>query len=150
MPTVLQEKAFRILQSGEVNSTAEALIKAGYSPTITRAPSKVTESEGWKQLVAKYLPDDLLMKVHTEGLTATKHLKDIGEVEDYQTRHKYLETAYKITGRLKESVDVSSGGLSLRELFQQAHTTIIDITDQQQIETPKELTDQNENNSQGI
>ncbi len=39
------------------------------------------------------LPDELLSKVHLEGLNATYN-----EVPDYSVRHKYLDSAYKIKG----------------------------------------------------
>lgn len=63
------------------------------------------------------LPDELLAKVHVEGLYATKRsgtgamkigisadgkVNDFGHTEidepDYAVRHKYLDTAYKIKG----------------------------------------------------
>lgn len=57
------------------------------------------------------LPDELLAQVHLEGLRATK-IQGVGgmlisaegiehadnEVPDYATRHKYLDSAYKLKG----------------------------------------------------
>jgi phage terminase small subunit len=39
------------------------------------------------------LPDDLLAKVHKEGLSATRE-----DEPDYAVRHKYLDSAYKLKG----------------------------------------------------
>ncbi len=57
---------------------------------------------------ADRIPDDLLEKVHIEGLQATRRttIKVLGEDEsceevlepDYAVRHKYLDTAYKVKG----------------------------------------------------
>lgn len=41
------------------------------------------------------LPDDLLARIHKEGLEATR-LEDDGP--DFNVRHKYLDTAYKLKG----------------------------------------------------
>lgn len=67
--------------------------------------------------IADALPDNLLAKVHLEGLYATKRsgtggmkmtigtdgkVNDLGHTEidepDYAVRHKYLDSAYKIKG----------------------------------------------------
>jgi len=57
--------------------------------------------------IAERIPDELLEKVHLEGLVATKISsirkltpdgpEDIEE-PDYATRHKYLDSAYKLKG----------------------------------------------------
>ncbi len=61
----------------------------------------------------EYLPDDLLMKVHSEGLQATRtsnaailltkegqlikaEEQGLIEVPDHATRHKFLDTALKL------------------------------------------------------
>lgn len=43
--------------------------------------------------IQEALPDDLLAKVHLQGLDAT----DEG-IPDYAVRHKYLDSAYKLKG----------------------------------------------------
>ncbi len=48
------------------------------------------------------LPDELLSKVHFEGLNATR-----GEEPDFAVRHKYLDTAYKIKGSYAPEKHVS-------------------------------------------
>lgn len=50
---------------------------------------------------ADRIPDELLERVHLEGLEAGKIIiKDEQKVlePDYPTRHKYLDTAYKLKG----------------------------------------------------
>lgn len=50
------------------------------------------------------LPDELLAKIHREGLYATKPIYNddgdiIAEDADFNARHKYLDSAYKLKGR---------------------------------------------------
>jgi phage terminase small subunit len=54
--------------------------------------------------LAEALPDDLLAKVHLEGLFATRAIfnKDgdnVGEDADFGIRAKYLDMAYKLKGQ---------------------------------------------------
>lgn len=50
-----------------------------------------------KRTIAEQIPDDLLIKVHLEGLNATSGTGDNTQA-DYGVRHKYLDTAHKIKG----------------------------------------------------
>lgn len=69
------------------------------------------------------ITDKLLQQKILEGLNATRVISakitskeadsqtdDFIDVEDYLTRHKYLETALKLKKRLTDRVDVTSGG----------------------------------------
>ena len=82
-------------------SMGEAMREAGYSPETAKNPQQVTRSKGWAQLVEEYLPDDLLAKVHKEGLEATNK-----DGADYSVRHRYLDTAYKIKGKIVDKMDI--------------------------------------------
>ena len=67
--------------------------------------------------IADELPDELLLEVHLEGLAAGKHIyknnNESGEIEDmgiepdYATRHKYLDSAYKLKGTYAPEKSVS-------------------------------------------
>lgn len=97
MPTIKQRKAVRALgENGGIVSTA--MIEAGYSPKTAKNPDKLTESDGFRELTKKFLPDDLLMKVHMQGLQATRSDSAGQQVDDFQARHKYLDSAYKLKG----------------------------------------------------
>lgn len=48
--------------------------------------------------IHKALPDELLAEVHEEGLAATFTDKYNTDEPDYATRHKYLDSAYKLKG----------------------------------------------------
>ncbi len=60
-----------------------------------------TALEEVKRTIAEQIPDDLLIKVHLEGLNAGRTIiKGDNEIvePDYATRHKYLDTAHKLKG----------------------------------------------------
>lgn len=99
-----KQKAFadKYLELG--NGTEAALAVYDIEPTkpkhLRENLAAVIASENLiKPVVANYLeaalPDDLLAKIHAEGLQATR-VEDDGP--DYNTRHKYLDTAYKLKG----------------------------------------------------
>ena len=64
--------------------------------------SITTAIEEVKRTLAERIPDDLLERVHKEGLEASDKLIRDGEIiaerPDYAVRHKYLDTAYKLKG----------------------------------------------------
>lgn len=109
-------KAVQIVAKG--GSKAVALRKAGFSPNTARTPKKVFNSKSFIEELNKFLPDSTLLRIHKEGLNATKNTyknnNESGEVElvgedpDFPTRHKYLETAYKIKGHMKTDTNTPS------------------------------------------
>lgn len=111
MATLKQKKAAAItLENGGVVSSA--MLEAGYSPAMAKNPQKLTESKGWQELLKDYLPDKTLIEVHQEGLLATKIVtsptEPDSEVPDFPTRHKYLETAYKLKRYLGPEAQVNN------------------------------------------
>lgn len=103
MPTYLQKQAFkRVLKGSKIS---RAMKKVGYADSTATTTGKLTSSKGWQELVEKYLPDSDLIKIHKQGLKATKvitsHTEPDREYPDYAIRHKYLETAYKLKNRLE-------------------------------------------------
>lgn len=105
-------------------NATKAVIDAGYN-TKNNLTARVIGSENLTKpniqnaikSLADRIPDDLLERVHLEGLEATKRsgtggmkigigtdgkVNDIGHTEidepDYAVRHKYLDSAYKLKG----------------------------------------------------
>lgn len=69
-PTGKQKRAFReIVENGR--NLGEAMVKAGYSPNTAKAPTKMTTTKGWEQLLNEALPDKTLTKVHKQLLKST-------------------------------------------------------------------------------
>ncbi len=94
-------------------NVSKSMLEAGYSPASAKNPKNLTNSKGWQQLMEKYLPDATLLQVHREGLQANKVVSaritgadaneatdDFIEIPDHPTRHKFLETAYKLKKRI--------------------------------------------------
>ena len=94
---------------------SKAMRAAGYAPSTAARTDKLVKRKGFKELIEKELPDKMLLKVHKEGLGATKSVPQVVDrdakgapvyeyikEEDFATRHKYLESGYKIKGKLKE------------------------------------------------
>jgi len=71
MATIKQKKAAEEIVGKRGNITA-AMRAAGYSEKTIKNPKNLTESEAWKQLMAKHLSDDKLSKMHDELLHSTK------------------------------------------------------------------------------
>jgi hypothetical protein len=129
MATAKQRRA--LAKAAENGGNISAAMRAvGYSPATAKTPQKLTESKGWKELVDEYLPDDKLAKVHSEGLEANKIISanitygdadektnDFIEVPDHATRHKFLESAYKLKGRSLSDTD-KLGGTSITNFTQ--------------------------------
>ena len=102
MATIKQKKAAENLVGNGGNVT-QAMIDAGYSSNTANTPQKLTESKAWEELKEKFIPDKDLAKVHKEGLKASRKTL-MGEEPDYTVRHKYLETGYKIKGKMKDGI----------------------------------------------
>jgi hypothetical protein len=65
----------------------------------------------------KNFPDDVLQKVLHEGLLADKPIGTEGNtIDDYPTRHKYVDTLLKLKDRYpaqKKAIDITSKGQSI-------------------------------------
>ena len=99
--TKAAKKAFKIKDSNYAGVKAHRLIRK----------DKIVNA------IEEALPDELLAKVHREGLSASKEVwknnNESGEIEkvseepDYAVRHKYLDTAYKLKGSYAPEKSVS-------------------------------------------
>jgi len=111
MATLRQKRAIQKTVENGGNIT-QAMKDVGYKKSTINNPSNLTRSDGFKELLDEFLPELNLMKVHKEGLEANKTISavvgtdatgktmDFIDVPDHPTRHKFLETAYKLRKRL--------------------------------------------------
>lgn len=123
--------AKKALENGGKISTA--MREAGYSPATAKTPQKLTQSKAWEEILEKYFPDSLLLDKGLEGLDATRasnaailvqqdgttikaEEQGLIEVPDYQTRHKYLETALKLKKRLGVEANGSSVAVQVNNI----------------------------------
>lgn len=133
MATKKQRDTFREVLNG--TSIKKAMIKAKYAVSTSKSTGKVTRTKGWQELLLKYLPDEELLKVHKEGLSAGKkifknnnesgEIELVGEEPDYAVRHKYLDTGYKVKGKLVDKVDISLIGRKSIDKLQEKETNRI-------------------------
>jgi len=106
-------------------SMQQAMIALGYSESYAASSDKIKKTKGWKKLLRKYLPDRKLVKVVNEGLEANRVISavtgkmatggttDFIEVADHAVRHKFVETALKMKGKLVDRTDLTSDGKPL-------------------------------------
>lgn len=73
-PTLRQQLVIGTLveKGRKPKSMAAVLIAAGYSPNTAKAPSKVTGSRGFQELIDEVMPDDTLSDLHKTLLKSMK------------------------------------------------------------------------------
>lgn len=106
MATIKQKKAF--LETG-VNGgiISKAMLKAGYSESVSKRTDKLTNTKGWEELMEQHLPDKLLAEKHQELLNAEIIIRQKikGELVwekkkiDSQSVSKGLDMGYKLKGK---------------------------------------------------
>lgn len=95
------------------NGTKAALKHYDIDPTLS--PERIEKNAGVisaqnlgklsvQNAILEALPDDLLARVHKEGLEATRD-----DEPDYGVRHKYLDTAYKLKGSYVAEPEAKTG-----------------------------------------
>ena len=106
MATTKQQNALaNVVENG--GNVSKAMIKAGYSPNTAKTPQKLTQSKAFVQYMEEAgVTDTKIVQVLKEGLDASKPVvmgKESSDSfvdiqPDFQTRHKYLETALRVKG----------------------------------------------------
>lgn len=93
MATLKQRKAIdNVVENG--GNVTKAMRDAGYSETTVNNPDNLTKSDAWQELMAAYLPDDMLLGALSD---------DIEKKEG--NRKAELELAFKLRGRMVEKTD---------------------------------------------
>ncbi len=108
--------------------TNQAMIDVGYSKSYANS-GQLKRTGSWQRLMKKYLPDKKLVKVIDDGLGANRVIStvtgklatggttDFIEVPDHAVRHKFVETALKMKGKLVDRTDVTTNGNDLTPLL---------------------------------
>lgn len=104
---VKTQKVLELMQKGYNQN--DAMIEAEYRLAIENDPSAISDTSAWRLIVEKYLPDDKLVKKHSELLEKVDHSGQ----PDTAAVTKGLEMAYKLKGKFIERVDVTSQGKTL-------------------------------------
>lgn len=95
------------LETGDATDSAIKAYRCKNRGTAANIGSQLRKSLKVDDLLEDAGVTDQALTVRLrEGLLATKPSK-IGEVVDFDTRHKYLETALKLKGKLNNKVELS-------------------------------------------
>jgi len=121
-PNNRQKELVKYVSENVGLSMEQAMKDLNYSPSYARS-GRIKKTLSWKSLMRKYLPDKKLVKVVNDGLGANRVISamnpnkqatgattDFIEVPDHAVRHKFVETALKMKGRLVERVDATTNG----------------------------------------
>ena len=108
MPTQKQLLAAQKIVKNKGNVT-KTMLEVGYSEKTARTPQKLTASKGFQDLMEDYLPNEDIIKQHSQLLNKTKIItyrtKKTGKVKTYDTGEidapaviSALNMAYKLKG----------------------------------------------------
>ena len=121
MPTIKQKMAAAKLL-GNHGNISKTMREVGYSENTVNTPGYLTESQGWQELMAKQLPDSMLMRKHRALLNkkesivsfenGRKTVTKTKEVDPFAVS-KGLELAYKIKGKYTDSNSLNIGELKV-------------------------------------
>ena len=105
MATIKQRLAFKKVLNG--STLTKAMKEVGYAATTASTTGKLTNTKGWQELIDTHISEKALAKVHKRGLESFQ-VKFTPEGElikfpDFGNQHKFMETGYKIRGKLKEN-----------------------------------------------
>ncbi len=70
MATERQKQAFDKIVDNHGN-VSKTMLEVGYSENSAKNPKNLTDSDGWKELMSKHLPDELLAQKHRDLLDST-------------------------------------------------------------------------------
>ena len=97
MPTFKQKLAYKkIVENG--GNISKGMKEAGYSNATAKTPAKLTDSNGWNELVENYLDDDKLLKLHKKLL---RYNPKSETSNNPRIALNALDLAYKVKGKYK-------------------------------------------------
>lgn len=119
MATLNQTKVFdkvvNQVRKGAKVSVSGAMREVGYSKRTSEHPDKITESEGWKELMRTHLPDKSLAELHkkflkkeeaiviSDGAQSGSHIE--WTTQPHPDALKALDIAYKLKGNYPKEAD---------------------------------------------
>lgn len=107
MATARQRKAVDKLVENGGKSVSGAMRAAGYEPKTAKNPKKLTESDGYKEILEEY--------GLTESLIVTSLVEDIKMKP--QNRTPELQLGAKLKGMLVEKTDMTTNGKDIQPLL---------------------------------
>lgn len=105
MATSMQKQAFKkkleLIKQNKPVYLNRIMKEVGYSPSIARTPKTLTESDGWKELQAKYSDDEkalLTLNELADGANEDKDNRLRASVEILKLNDRYPANKSKIVG----------------------------------------------------
>jgi len=126
MATEKQKNVVKKLLENRGMPIGKAMEEVGYKENTAKNPQNLTNSNGWADLMDKYLPNDLLAKQHKKLLIVPLKLKTYikGELTseyeslDSQAVSKGLDMAYKLKGHYSpEKKEIGINGVDIFEFI---------------------------------
>ena len=132
MATENQKRAFKktlkSIEEGERVDMGEIMLESGYSKATTINPGKnLLNTNGWQELMDRYLPDDLLVKKNLELLNH----------KEWQAVNAGLDKAYKVKGKLIENlnaIQINIGRKSTEKLQDEELNRLMDVFGDKEID----------------
>lgn len=93
MATFKQKKAIKLLTKNDQLSVSKAMLQSGYAPSTTTV--QLTRSKAFQEYLLTIGIDDKSLGRH---LKAGLHARTPGKHPDWTNRHKYFESAIKLSG----------------------------------------------------
>ena len=101
-----KKRTLKYIDNCQTMTKKDAALKAGFAPSTANCPPIIEGTAGFKELLESYIPKDKLLKKLNEGLDAMAVrvamkdgvITDEKEYIDYETRHKYMDTGFKLHG----------------------------------------------------
>lgn len=99
--------ALEVYDTDDPNTANQIAIENLQKPTVKE------EVDSLMAALDNVITPELVAEVHQAGLTATNKLivngEVVAEVEDHKTRHKFLDTYYKVKGKTGGNSNAGSG-----------------------------------------
>lgn len=123
-PTERAKLAYQIfVENRGLIGMGEAMRRAGYSVVYSTNPKQLTETDGFQQIIEKYLPDEVLAEKHLSLLNAKRkkttfvkgQVTEVIEEEDTFAITNALKLGYQVKGKLVDKKQIN-GQLSVTAL----------------------------------
>jgi hypothetical protein len=101
-PSERCKKAFDLAIHKNHGNISKSMREAGFSAASAKNPNFLVKTRGWKELMQKYVSEELLAETHHNALKAKKlYIIDKGKhyEPDHDARIKALDLGYKLRGK---------------------------------------------------
>ena len=106
MPTIKQRQAFKKVSESIGNkqpiSIGKAMRESGYSQSTSKTPQRLTDSKGWKELLAAIDDNEILEKIYSILMDSDKRSALSAADMLLKLKDKYPQKASKLVGLFED------------------------------------------------